>query len=81
MNPMRVYLYDEGMARFATRPYEPPKGKNLKDVYMHLTNYAINKLNTDYVQNDDENGCGDGHKRSLTSIYSDIAKKEGKNGV
>lgn len=33
---------------------------------MHLTNYAINKQSSDYVQNDDENGSGAGHKRSLS---------------
>jgi tubulin polyglutamylase TTLL6/13 len=77
INPMRVYLYEEGMARFATRPYEAPKGSNLRDVYMHLTNYAINKESSNYVQNDDEDGGGGGHKRSLTQIYSEIARKEG----
>ena len=77
---MKVYLYEEGMARFATKPYMAPKGSNLRDVYMHLTNYAINKQSSSYVQNDDENGGGDGHKRSLSQIYADIAQKEGKNG-
>ena len=77
INPMKVYLYEEGMARFATKPYEAPKGSNLRDVFMHLTNYAINKESSSYVQNDDEDGGGDGHKRSLTQIYSDIARKEG----
>ena len=66
INPLRIYLYEEGLARFATKPYEAPKGKNLKDIYMHLTNYAINKNSNNYVQNDDENGAGDGHKRSLS---------------
>jgi len=40
---MKIYLFDEGMARFATNPYQSPKNSNLRDVYMHLTNYAINK--------------------------------------
>jgi tubulin polyglutamylase TTLL6/13 len=74
---MKVYLFDEGMARFATKPYAAPKANNLKDVYMHLTNYAINKLSSSYIENDNEDGMGDSHKRSLTQIYEDIAKKEG----
>lgn len=80
INPLRIYLYEEGLARFATKQYEAPKGKNLKDVYMHLTNYAINKQSSNYVQNDDENGAGDGHKRSLSQIYKDIMAQEGRNG-
>ena len=43
INPMRIYQYEEGLGRFATQPYRPPKKNNMKDVYMHLTNYAINK--------------------------------------
>ena len=45
---------------------------------MHLTNYAINKLNAGYVQNDDEWGAGGGHKRSVSQIWSDIMAKEGR---
>jgi hypothetical protein len=44
---------------------------------MHLTNYAINKLSSNYKENENENGTGDSHKRSLTQIYEDIAQKEG----
>ena len=73
---MKVYLFDEGMARFATKPYQAPKQNNLKDIYMHLTNYAINKLNNNYKENENEDGKGDSHKRSLTQIYEDIARKE-----
>ena len=45
---------------------------------MHLTNYAINKGNSNFVQNEDENGWGQGHKKSLNQIYDDIVKKEGR---
>jgi len=33
---------------------------------MHLTNYAINKENNNFIQNEDEYGRGEGHKKSLT---------------
>ena len=78
INPMKIYLFEEGLARFATEPYEAPTKSNLGDVYMHLTNYAINKNNDNYVQNDNEQGEGDGHKRSLTQIYRDIVFQEGE---
>lgn len=33
---------------------------------MHLTNYAINKNAENYKQNENEDGKGQSHKRSLT---------------
>ena len=41
--PLRVYMYDEGLARFATVAYKTPARSNLNNMCMHLTNYAINK--------------------------------------
>ena len=43
VNPLRIFMYEEGLARFATSAYVPPMGNNLGNLYMHLTNYAINK--------------------------------------
>ena len=44
VNPLRIYLYDEGLARFATEKYEQPDDDH-KNVFAHLTNYSINKQN------------------------------------
>lgn len=35
--------------------------RSLKDRYMHLTNYSINKLSSQYTANEDANSC-QGHK-------------------
>ena len=47
--PLRIYMYDEGLTRFATTPYVPPQVQdnlnNREGKYVHLTNYSINKLN------------------------------------
>jgi len=51
VNPMRVYIHEQGLARFATEPYIAPKASNLSNLFMHLTNYAINKNNKAFVQN------------------------------
>jgi len=65
VDPLRVFIYKEGLARFATDQYiEPGKG-NLDNMFMHLTNYAINKNNDAFVEGDFER---DGHKRSLSMI-------------
>lgn len=43
ISPLRLYLFKDGLARFATVPYEEPSSKNIDNTFMHLTNYAINK--------------------------------------
>jgi len=52
---LRIYLYHEGLARFATEEYEAPGRHNMENVCMHLTNYAINKDNPNFEFNDDIN--------------------------
>jgi hypothetical protein len=41
--PLRIYVYKEGLARFASETYTAKFNKNNK--YMHLTNYSKNKTN------------------------------------
>ena len=41
--PLRVYVYREGLARFASEGYSAKFNKNSQ--YQHLTNYSINKKN------------------------------------
>ena len=74
VNPLRCYIYKEGLARFATEDYKPPMGSNLNNLCMHLTNYAINKEADGFVQNEDEKHTDVGHKRSLTAILDHIDK-------
>lgn len=45
VDPLRIYFFKEGMARFSTEPYKTPSKKNLSNMFMHLTNYAINCRN------------------------------------
>lgn len=37
------------MARFCTKPYEPPTAENMDMTFMHLTNYTLNKNSADFV--------------------------------
>jgi hypothetical protein len=39
VDPLRIYLLDEGLARFATVEYTAPSADNLHTRNMHLTNY------------------------------------------
>ena len=56
-NPLRVYFYHEGLARFATEDYSNDP-KVLKNKFVHLTNFSINKRNTKFVRNDNRTGSG-----------------------
>lgn len=77
MNPPRVYVYKDGLARFATTPYEKPHERNLKNLTMHLTNVAINKFSNNYEHNKDKNNDDVGSKRSLASVLDTIDLEKG----
>ena len=47
---LRAFIHREGLTRFCTTPYEAPSAKNIDCAFMHLTNYAVNKKNTEFVQ-------------------------------
>ena len=70
-DPLRIYIYEEGLARFATEAYNLPSEQNMQDRFMHLTNYAVNKMSDKFIQNNNEND-EKSHKRSLSSILKVI---------
>ncbi|XP_074629732.1 tubulin polyglutamylase TTLL13-like isoform X2 [Acropora palmata] len=62
-DPLRIFVYDDGLGRFATMKYMDPSNSNLDDICMHLTNYAVNKHSKDFIR-DEESGS----KRRITTI-------------
>lgn len=64
--PLRIYIYNEGLVRFATSQYKEPNGVNITNVFMHLTNYAVNKHSRTYNQDTD----GTGSKRKLSWFHN-----------
>jgi hypothetical protein len=38
-NPLRLFIFKDGLARFCTVPYAAPTAENIMDDCMHLTNY------------------------------------------
>lgn len=75
-DPLRIFIHQEGLARFATEEYKAPKGVNLENLFMHLTNYAINKKNKNFVFNKGSENDSEGHKRSLSSVLQ-MLKSQG----
>ncbi|KAJ9460138.1 Tubulin polyglutamylase ttll-4 [Diplonema papillatum] len=53
-NPLRVYLFTDGLVRFATERYK--KGDtHLSKRLMHLTNYSVNRKSTNFKKSKGEN--------------------------
>jgi tubulin polyglutamylase TTLL4 len=49
-DPLKVYLFKEGLVRFATEKYTN-NIQSLKKRFIHLTNYSVNKKAEGYVKN------------------------------
>nr|XP_038943645.1 tubulin polyglutamylase TTLL6 isoform X2 [Rattus norvegicus]XP_038943646.1 tubulin polyglutamylase TTLL6 isoform X2 [Rattus norvegicus] len=64
-DPLRVFVYNEGLARFATTSYSHPNTENLDEICMHLTNYSINKHSSNFIQD-----AHSGSKRKLSTFNS-----------
>uniref|UniRef100_A0A3P8ZMZ8 Tubulin--tyrosine ligase-like protein 5 n=1 Tax=Esox lucius TaxID=8010 RepID=A0A3P8ZMZ8_ESOLU len=76
-DPVTIYLYEEGLARFATVKYDRGT-KNIKNQFMHLTNYSVNKKSSDYVSCDDPEVEDYGNKWSMSAMLRYL-KQEGKD--
>lgn len=72
VEPLRLFVYNDGLARFATTKYQTPNDSNLNNQCMHLTNYAINKLSDNFIRDNDI-----GSKRSIKSVFLELEKTRG----
>ena len=88
VNPLRIYMYEEGLVRFATAKYKP-LGTEKFTKYTHLTNYSVNKKNANFLQNADAAQDNFGSKWSLSALWKycksygidDVAIKRGIEDV
>ncbi|XP_054597550.2 tubulin polyglutamylase TTLL5 isoform X1 [Nothobranchius furzeri] len=76
-DPVLIYVYEEGLARFATVKYDQTP-TNIKNTFMHLTNYSLNKKSSDYVSCDDPEVEDYGNKWSMSAVLRYL-KQEGKD--
>lgn len=49
-DPLKIYMFKDGLVRLATVPYSTSKS-SLKQRFVHLTNYSVNKKADAYVKN------------------------------
>jgi tubulin polyglutamylase TTLL5 len=69
--PLRVYLFEDGLVRFATVKFDPAPS-NYGNLFMHLTNYSINKLSPHYVACSDTEVEDYGNKWSLSALLQHL---------
>ena len=70
---MHCFLYHDGLARFATEEYQ--KSANEDNLFVHLTNYAINKESEKFEGNEAD------FKKSVLEVLGIIQETEGKEAV
>jgi len=54
VDPMTIFVFKDGLVRLASEKYSH---KNMNDVFVHLTNYSVNKKNSSF---------NEGHKLKLS---------------
>lgn len=65
VDPLRIFVYNDGLVRLATNKYVEPSPENSNDLFMHLTNYSVNKRNSQYEICEDDD-CGS--KRNFAAL-------------
>jgi hypothetical protein len=60
---IRRFVHRQGLVRLATKPYEAPSRENLRMMYLHLTNYSLNKMSDTFEESES--------KRTLQELLDD----------
>ena len=70
-------MSEEGIARFCTNNYKKPDGVNMKNLFMHLTNYSLNKQSDKFklAGSDFADINSTASKQLLTSVLKKLQSK------
>ncbi|XP_003701950.2 tubulin monoglutamylase TTLL4 [Megachile rotundata] len=77
IDPLRIYLYKEGLVRLATVKYANDV-TTLSNRFMHLTNTSVNKFSPNFQPNDDPDSCK-GNMWSLRCLWKYLSSMENVN--
>jgi len=72
---LQAFLYKDGLARFATDDYNKQGAAGDDNLFMHLTNYAINKDSEKFQENEED------FKKTMTEVFQIITENEGPEAV
>jgi hypothetical protein len=77
LEPLEAYFCNEGLVRFCTEDYKAPTDENMHQLYMHLTNFSLNKDNENYINPSDYGEENKGTKRLLSHFFKQLVNDEG----
>ena len=75
-DPLKIFLYHKGIVLFATEEFKSGclNNANIDNIFIHLTNYAINKDNVKFKHS--KNALDDeGRKRSFQTVMNRLRTK------
>lgn len=71
-DPLRLFLYNDGLVRLSTEHYATPTVTNLHNQFMHLTNYSVNRHNESF---DNDDSYDKGSKRTIKFFNAWLAAR------
>ncbi|XP_033737297.1 tubulin polyglutamylase TTLL7-like isoform X4 [Pecten maximus] len=77
-DPLRVFLFDDGLVRLSTEKYLAPTEANINHSFMHLTNYSVNKHNEFYEKGE---SLSSGSKRSVQFFREYLRQNDINDGL
>uniref|UniRef100_A0A0N5B6D9 Tubulin--tyrosine ligase-like protein 5 n=1 Tax=Strongyloides papillosus TaxID=174720 RepID=A0A0N5B6D9_STREA len=72
--PLICYLYEDGLTRFASEKYSNDV-ESIKQPFVHLTNYSLNKDNAAFQKNNGQEGQG--HKWTISAMLRHLKNVDG----
>ncbi|XP_077981014.1 tubulin polyglutamylase TTLL7-like [Glandiceps talaboti] len=72
-DPLRIFLYNDGLVRLSTEKYCHPTDTNVDQLFMHLTNYSVNKRSENFEKTDDVDS---GSKRSIKYLNDFLRRND-----
>lgn len=76
-DPLRIYVYNDGLVRFATEKYNVNPG-DLKKRFIHLTNFSVNKKSENFKDN---KGTGETEDNSSKWSFKQLRKAYEENDI
>lgn len=78
IDPLRIYIYDEGLVRFCVKEYSMDP-ETIGDSQIHVCNYAVNKDSDKFTDNEDPLQP-QGHKWTLSGLWTYFSQESARPG-
>lgn len=69
IDPLRLYIYKEGIVQLCTVAYSPPNEANIENTFMHMTTFSSSYAEPSYASSRDRSTVQD-NTRSLSWLWN-----------